>query len=238
MSIKEIISFSLNKKIKEEVVLKHLNALKIDKSPGMDKLHPRLLKEIAESLANPLCIIYNQSLESKTVPNDWKNAMISAIFKKGNKSLDKNYRPVSLTSVVCKIMEKILREFIIEHMKKNNLFSKKQYRFIAGRSTGLQLLEVIDKWTEALDQGLDIDCIYTDFMKAFDKVPHKRLIAKIKNLGVNGRYSRVDNKPLEDRKQKGHSECSEVYVPAGLHFSHFHNILYLVSRIFLLISLI
>ncbi|CAC5391722.1 unnamed protein product [Mytilus coruscus] len=159
-----------NQKIKEEVVLKHLNALKIDKSPGMDKLHPRLLKEIAESLANPLCIIYNQSLESKTVPNDWKNAMISAIFKKGNKSLAKNYRPVSLTSVVCKIMEKILREFIIEHMKKNNLFSKKQYGFIAGRSTGLQLLEVIDKWTEALDQGLDINCIYTDFMKAFDKV--------------------------------------------------------------------
>ncbi|VDH99935.1 Hypothetical predicted protein [Mytilus galloprovincialis] len=157
-------------KIKEEVVLRHLNALKIDKSPGMDKLHPRLLKEIAESLAKPLCIIYNQSLESKTVPNDWKNAMISAIFKKGNKSLAKNYRPVSLTSVVCKIMEKILREFIIEHMKKNNLFSKKQYGFIAGRSTGLQLLEVIDKWTEALDQGLDIDCIYTDFMKAFDKL--------------------------------------------------------------------
>ncbi|VDI81886.1 Hypothetical predicted protein [Mytilus galloprovincialis] len=76
-------------KIKEEVVLRHLNALKIDKSPGMDKLHPRLLKEIAESLAKPLCIIYNQSLESKTVPNDWKNAMISAIFKKGNKSLAK-----------------------------------------------------------------------------------------------------------------------------------------------------
>ncbi|CAC5386630.1 unnamed protein product [Mytilus coruscus] len=142
-----------NQKIKEEVVLKHLNALKIDKSPGMDKLHPRLLKEITESLANPLCIIYNQSLESKTVPNDWKNAMISTIFKKGNKSLAKNYRPVSLTSVVCKIMEKILREFIIEHMKKNNLFSKKQYGFIAGRSTGLQLLEVIDKWTEALDQA-------------------------------------------------------------------------------------
>ena len=189
-------------KIKEEVVLRHLNALKIDKSPGMDKLHPRLLKEIAESLAKPLCIIYNQSLESKTVPNDWKNAMISAIFKKGNKSLAKNYRPVSLTSVVCKIMEKILREFIIEHMKKNNLFSKKQYGFIAGRSTGLQLLEVIDKWTEALDQGLDIDCIYTDFMKAFDKVPHKRLIAKIQNLGVHEDIVGWITSFLEDGKQK------------------------------------
>ncbi|CAC5385682.1 unnamed protein product [Mytilus coruscus] len=168
-----VINEILKQKIKEEVVLKHLSALKIDKSPGMDKIHPRLLKEIAESIAKPLCIIFNQSLENKTVPNDWKNAMISAIFQKGNKSLAKNYRPVSLTSVVCKIMdmmEKIFHEFIIEHMKTNNLFSKKQYGFfIAGRSTGLHLLEVIDKWTEALDQGFDVDCIYTDFMKAFDK---------------------------------------------------------------------
>ncbi|XP_063417883.1 uncharacterized protein LOC134700417 [Mytilus trossulus] len=87
-------------------------------------------------------------------------------------------------------------------MKKNNLFSKKQYGFIAGRSTGLQLLEVIDKWTEALDQGLDIDCIYTDFMKAFDKVPHKRLIAKIKNLGVHEDIVGWITSFLEDRKQK------------------------------------
>ncbi|VDI00486.1 Hypothetical predicted protein [Mytilus galloprovincialis] len=201
-------------KIKEEVVLRHLNALKIDKSPGMDKLHPRLLKEIAESLAKPLCIIYNQSLESKTVPNDWKNAMISAIFKKGNKSLAKNYRPVSLTSVVCKIMEKILREFIIEHMKKNNLFSKKQYGFIAGRSTGLQLLEVIDKWTEALDQGLDIDCIYTDFMKAFDKVPHKRLIAKIKNLGVHEGYK--IKRPAERKSAEKSSKLLHVALPRSV----------------------
>ena len=87
-------------------------------------------------------------------------------------------------------------------MKKNNLFSKKQYGFIAGWSTGLQLLEVIDKWTEALDQGLDIDCIYTDFMKAFDKVPHKRLIAKIKNLGVHEDIVGWITSFLEDRKQK------------------------------------
>ena len=80
--------------------------------------------------------------------------------KKGNKSQAKNYRPVSLTSVVCKIMEKIIREHIIKHMKVNGLFSKKQYGFISGRSTTLQLLEVIDKWTEALDRDYDIDCIY------------------------------------------------------------------------------
>ena len=140
--------------------------------------------ETKESIAEPLSIIFNQLLAFKTVPKEWKNAQISAIFRKGNKSQAKNYRPVSLTSVVCKIMEKLIRMHIIQHMKANKLFSNKQYGFIAGRSTVLQLLEVIDKWSEALDEGLDLDCIYTDFQKAFDKVPHKRLIKKIENYGI------------------------------------------------------
>ncbi|CAC5393460.1 unnamed protein product [Mytilus coruscus] len=189
-----VINEMSKQKIKEEVVLKHLSALQIDKSPGMD---PRLLKEIAESIAKPLCIIFNQSLESKTVPNDWKNAMISAIFKKGNKSLAKNYRSVSLTSVVCKIMEKILREFIIEHMKTNNLFSKKQYGFIAGRSTGLQLLEVIDKWTEALDQGLDIDCgdvMYKYICQTLNLSPRFLIVSELpSSIQVGGIIFKLDN---------------------------------------------
>jgi hypothetical protein len=75
------------------------------------------LFEIKESIAEPLSIIFNQSLALKTVPKEWKNGQISAIFKKGNKSQAKNYRPVSLTSVVCKIMEKLIRNHIIQHMK-------------------------------------------------------------------------------------------------------------------------
>jgi hypothetical protein len=82
-------------------------------------------------------------------------------------------------------MKKLIRTHIIQHMKANNLFSNKQYSFIAGRSTALQLLEVIDKWSEALDEGLDIDCIYTDFQKAFDKVLYKgRNISAFKFLNV------------------------------------------------------
>ena len=101
-----------------------------------------------------------------------RKAQISAIFKKGNTSQAKNYRPVSLTSVICKTLERIIRDHLIDHIDKNKLFSDKQYGFIKGRSTTLQLLEVLDKWTEAIDDGLEVDCIYTDFMKAFDKVPH------------------------------------------------------------------
>jgi hypothetical protein len=172
------------------------------------------LFEIKESIAEPLRIIFNQSLALKTVPKEWKNAQISAIFKKGNKSQAKNYRPVSLTSVVCKIMEKLIRSHIIQHMKANKLFSNKQYSLIAGRSTALQLLEVIDTWSEALDEGLDIDCIYTDFQNAFDKVPHKRLIKKIENYGITNpilswiqdfltrRYQQVSiNRETSNRKE-------------------------------------
>ena len=114
-----------------------------------------------------------------------KNAQISAIFKKGNKSQAKNYRPVSLTSVICKTLERIIRDHLIDHIDKNKLFSDKQYGFIKGRSTTLQLLEVLDKWTEAIDDGLEVDCIYTDFMKAFDKVPHKKLIKPVENVGIS-----------------------------------------------------
>ena len=94
-----------------------------------------------------------------------------------------NYRPVSLTSIICKTLESLVRDHIIEHMKLNNLFSEKQFGFISGRSTTLQLLHVLNIWTDILDQGGEIEAIYCDFMKAFDKVPHKRLIHK---YGIKG----------------------------------------------------
>ena len=174
--------------ISEENILKMLNTLKIDKSPGPDELHPRVLKEISSSITKPLYHIFKQSLEIGKLPLDWKTALVSAIFKKGNKSLVSNYRPVSLTSVVCKIMEKLVRSRILNRMKSQNLFTKRQYGFISGRSTSLQLLEVLDKWTEALDNGHYVDCIYRymDFQKAFDKAPHKRLLEKIKSYGIVG----------------------------------------------------
>ena len=96
-----------------------------------------------------------------------------------------NYRPVSLTSIVCKCLEKIVRERIISFMKNEKLFSNRQYGFISGRSTQLQLLEVLDKWTEALDEGHSIDCIYMDYAKAFDTVPHRRLLYKLSKYGIN-----------------------------------------------------
>ena len=83
-------------------------------------------------------------------------------------------------------MESIVTDAIMNHMKINNLFSNKQFGFLSGRSTTLQLLNLLDDWTEALDNGHIIDIIYTDFQKAFDLVPHKRLLSKIKSYGTEG----------------------------------------------------
>ena len=175
-----------NINITEDMVNKKLKKLKINKSPGPDKLHPRALREMSDAITKPITIIFRTSLELRELPAEWKHANVSAIYKKGNKTHPLNYRPVSLTSVICKTLESIIREHVINHMRVNKLFSNKQFGFIGGRSTTLQLIHVLDMWTEILDQGGTLDTIYCDFMKAFDKVPHRRLIHKIKNYGITG----------------------------------------------------
>lgn len=174
-------------KIKDmrEKVLKILKTLKPNKKGGIDKQTPKILREVAEEIVDVVVMLFNESLVNSKVPSDWLKAIIAVIFKKGKKSLAGNYRPVSLTCILCKCMEKIIRDHIIEHMKRNNMFSRKQYGFLAGRSVTLQLLYALEKWTEALDNGFEVDCIYTDFMKAFDRVPHQRLLAKMRSYGIS-----------------------------------------------------
>ena len=188
--------------INPSIVKKKLDSLKINKSPGPDKLHPRLLKELSEVLSYPLSLIFKKSVDTGKIPCEWKYANITALYKKGDKKYAGNYRPVSLTSVVCKVLESIIRENIVEHMKLNKLFSDKQFGFISGRSTVLQLIRVIDNWTEILDEGGCIDVAYCDFMKAFDKVCHKRLVHKLKLYNIGTMYSKWIESFLDSRKQK------------------------------------
>ena len=192
----------LELEITKESVLKILNKLKISKSPGPDALHPRILFEIRDEICEPLSIIFNTSLRTGVVPQDWKSANITAIYKKGSKKIAGNYRPISLTCIVCKLMETLVRNSLVEYMKKNNLFSNQQYGFISGRSTVLQLIRVLDRWTEILDKGGSIDVIYCDFMKAFDKVPHRRLIEKLEYYGIGDPLLSWIRAFLSNRKQR------------------------------------
>ena len=187
----------------EEDILKLLKEININKSQGPDLLHPRLLFEARELIAKPLFIIFRNSIDTGILPREWKEANISPIYKnKGNKHKTTNYRPVSLTSVVCKLLEKLIRKDIIAHMKLNNLFSDDQHGFLEGRSCLSNLLSTMEEWTRVMEDKGSIDCIYMDFMKAFDSVPHQRLLHKLKSYNITGKLHEWIKNFLIGRQQR------------------------------------
>jgi len=169
----------------EEKILKMLEKLNVSKAPGPDGLHPRILYETRSKITTSLKLIFQASLKLKELPHGLVNANISAVYKKGKKSELCNYRPISLTSILCKIMEQFISDYIIQHFLHNDLFSKNQFGFLKGRSTMLQLLHIMEEWTAALEKGGQINTIYTDFEKAFDKVPHHLLLNKLQSYNLN-----------------------------------------------------
>ena len=169
-----------------DMMLKALQGLNGDKSPGPDELHPRVLRELANELAYPLHYLFVKTMKQGKIPSEWKEAEVVPIFKKGDKSTPGNYRPVSLTSIVCKLFEKFIRNALCDHMTNNNLLSPDQFGFTSGRSCVTQLLVTINDWLESLGQGKPVDAVYLDFKKAFDLVPHNRLLIKLKSYGVSG----------------------------------------------------
>ena len=196
--------------ITKEEVEKKLKALLPGKAQGPDQIPPRVLKELHKELAEPLAKLFNKSLEIGEIPKDWKFAEVTAIFKKGNKTDPGNYRPVSLTSVCCKIMEQFVRDNIVKHMTTNDLYSECQHGFRKKRSCVTQLIEVYEKLTEMIDDGKSIDIIYLDFKKAFDSIPHERLLIKMKGYGITGRTLNWVRNFLSGRQQRVRigNECS------------------------------
>ena len=165
------------------MVLKRLMKLKVGKSCGPDEIHPRLLCELGKQHAVPLTKVFNISLQSGCFPRDWKIATGSPIFKKGSKKMTENYRPVSLVSIVCKLLESGVREAVLDHLCCNNLLSNKEFGFIGGRSTTLQLLTFLDECVKTLANGDTVGTVYLDFSKAFNTVPHRHLIGKLEAYG-------------------------------------------------------
>ena len=172
--------------VTEKMVLEALKALNVNKSCGPDNLPAILLLELAEAIALPVSILFNVTLREGKLPSDWKSALITAIYKKGSRHLAENYRPISLTAILCKIMEKFVRDNVVAHLLEEKLLSKKQYGFITGRSTLTQLLYYLDECLKQTANGGVIDAIYLDFSKAFDTVPHQRLIGKLEAYGISG----------------------------------------------------
>ena len=142
------------------------------------------------------------SLDKGECPTDWKIANVTPIHKKGDRTDPSNYRPVSLTSQVCKVLESLVRSRVIEHLNENNLINEAQHGFREGRSCLTNLLETLETWTQIIEEGDGIDVAYLDFRKAFDLVSHKHLLFKMSRYGINGQILEWVKDFLSDRTQR------------------------------------
>jgi len=156
-----------------EEVAKKLERLRGDKSSGPVDLKPRLLLNLYDKISQPLCFIINKSMDEGMVLEDWKKANVCPIYKKGSKNLAENIRPVSLTSQVCKVFETLMRDAVVKHLEEKQMLRDTQHGFRKGRSCLTNLLSFLDKVSGCVDEidGQNVDVIFLDFAKAFDKVP-------------------------------------------------------------------
>ena len=188
--------------VSDEKVRRKLEKLNTSKSPGLDDIHAKMLFELRDYVFRPLGIIYRETLERGEIPADWKDAGITPLYKKGKRSDAQNYRPVSLTSIPCKILETIVKEEMLLHLDKFSLIKESQHGFLTGRSCLTNLLEFMEEVTEIIDRGNSVDVIYLDFAKAFDKVSHKRLFKKLESHGISGNVGKWIVNWLTGRRQK------------------------------------
>ncbi|CAM4538200.1 unnamed protein product [Lepidochelys olivacea] len=149
---------------------------------GLDVLHPRVLKELADVIAEPLAIIFENSWRSREVPDDWKNANVVPIFKKGKEENPGNYRPVSLTSGPGKIMEQVLKESIRGEESDQE---QSKHGFTKGKSCLTNLIAFYDEITGSVDEGKVVDVLFLDFSKVFDTVSRSILASKSKKYGLD-----------------------------------------------------
>ena len=181
---------------------KAIDQLKPDAAPGPDSIPAILLKKCKKTLSKPIYILWKKSLESGEVPQSLKHGIITPIFKKGSKGDPANYRPVTLTSHLIKVFERVIASKLMDFMETYNKFNPHQHGFRKGRSCLSQLLQHRTEILEGLADGAQVDVIYLDYAKAFDKVDHGILYHKIKAMGVGGKVGRWLHNFLKNRTQQ------------------------------------
>ena len=137
--------------------------INVNKSQDPDQIHGKLLYELRSELVKPLTKLCRLSIQTGIVPQDWRDANVASLHKKGSREKTENYRPVSLTSIICKILESILKDVIVEHFEKHNLIRSSQHGFTSGRSCLTNLLDFFEVITKEIDKGTNVDLIYLDF---------------------------------------------------------------------------
>lgn len=185
--------------IKEAIDEVGLNA-----AAGPDRFPAILLKNCRDELAYPLYLLWRKSLDTGEIPEDLKRSVITPIYKNGGKELPKNYRPVALTSHLIKIFEKVVRKGMVTYIEAHNLLNPNQHGFRTGRSCLSQLVRHYDEILQLLEKGKNVDVIYLDFAKAFDKLDFQITLRKIQTMGIGDRILRWIQAFLTNRHQIVH----------------------------------
>jgi hypothetical protein len=168
-------------------VIVAINGLSNSMSQGPDLISSKFLKQIVFSISLPLTLLFQKSLNSGCLPALWKSAYVIPLYKgKGSKFDILNYRPISLTSSICKVMEKIVRKKLVEHCSVNNIISVHQHGFMSNHSTVTNLLEITNDLSYNADNGFCTHVVCIDFAKAFDSVCHNKLVHKLHAYGIRG----------------------------------------------------
>ena len=170
-----------------------------------------VLKKCKSTLIYPISLIWKKSFACGKVPKFYKEQIIAPVHKKGSKAVAENYRPISLTSHVIKVFERIIRKNLVKYLEENQLLCSNQHGFRSGKSCLSQLLSHIDSIITNGLEGLDTDVIYLDFAKAFDKVDHEILIRKLSNFGIQGPMLEWLKNFLEERFQMVHLNGFKSY---------------------------
>ncbi len=206
-------------KIRLRDVKKKLTQLKIKKATGPDGIPARVLRECAVALSRPLARLYNLSMKRGIVPNDWKCANVVPVYKSGDRSDPNNYRPISLLSIIGKVMESIVNDNVKKHLFGANLITKHQYGFRPKHSTFDHLTSATQTWENALNNGEEVRVAALDISRAFDTVWHKGLLTKLMSVGIGGCVYRWMRAFLQNRSIRvilDGQQSASAYINAGV----------------------
>jgi len=191
-----------------ENVLRCISKIKPKTSSGPDGLPAIALKNLRSCLACPLSELFTSFMSVGKVPSEWKSAIVTPIYKKGQPSACSNYRPISLTCTVCKIMERVIVLELSRYLRVNDLITSEQHGFLTKRSTSTNLLETLNDWTLAINNRRSVSTVYIDYSKAFDSVCHSKLFLKLQAYGITGNLLQWIKSLLTNRTQVTRVGCS------------------------------
>ena len=200
--------------ITEPIIHHYMTKLKPKLSCGVDNIPTRLLVRCSDQLSTVLTTIFRVSMITGVVPEQWRRAIIVPIPKKKLNTTANDYRPISITSAVCRLLERVIKDALVQHMVNNNLFTPAQHGFMAKRSIETCMLESLSDWTAIINKRRAVDVFYADISKAFDTVPHTNLLHKLKTYGIGGRLLTWLTNYLTDRQQSVNvNDCYSEWRP-------------------------